>query len=261
MNPLGAALPAGYEQVEVEGAYGFCTPAAVPWLRETLEADRIHEWASAQPSLRELQGRGRVFSVPAPVLGPDRRKRWVVRHYLRGGAVASWLGDRYLHLGRPRPLLETLASAVARSRNVPTPAVIAGVVYPAGIFYRADLVTEEIPDATDLAEVLFGANPAAVSPENALRLTGRLVRSLERAGVLHRDLNAKNIVLEASGAELRAHLVDLDHCAARDSGVPAPAFPMRRRLERSLRKFGRNVGPPLSSAKWAALRAGYEGAA
>jgi len=232
----------------------------VDWLEETLAAGgTLYGWAAAHPQLREMAGRGRVFSVPAPARGPDDRERWVVRHYLRGGAVARFLTDRYLAVGRPRPMVEACASREARSRGVATPAAVAGAVYFAGAFDRADLVTEEVPDAADLARVVFGPHPAPVEEEAALRASGRLVRKLERAGLLHPDLNAKNILLRGDRASPRAHLVDLDRCCARTLGIPAPAFPMRRRLERSLRKFEVRTGRRLSAEAWAALRNGYEG--
>jgi 3-deoxy-D-manno-octulosonic acid kinase len=234
--------------------------AGVDWLEGTLTAGgTVHAWAATHPQLRELAGRGRVYSVPAPARGPDDRDRWVVRHYLRGGAVARFLTDRYVAVGRPRPMVEACASVEARARGIPTPAAVAGAVYFAGPFYRADLVTEEIPDAADLARVLFGPQPTPIEDEAALAASGRLVRSLERAGLLHPDLNAKNIVLRGERASPRAHLVDLDRCCARTLGIPAPAFPMRRRLERSLRKFEVRTGRKLSAEAWVALRSGYEG--
>ncbi|MGD8320345.1 MAG: lipopolysaccharide kinase InaA family protein [Gemmatimonadota bacterium] len=255
--------------VRTPEAWGFAVPQATPWLDATLTAGRtLHGWAAAQEGVRALQGRGKVYSVPAPVHGPDGRERWVVRHYLRGGAVARYLHDRYLAVGRPRPLVEAQAVTGARERGVSTPAVVAGAVYPAGLFYRADLVTEEIPGASDLAQILFGDNPLALDPEGALVATGRFVRSLERAGILHPDLNAKNLVLRPSdapageGGEARerlpaVHLVDLDRCCARDQGVPVPVFAMRRRLERSLRKFENRRRRHLSPTLWSALRRGF----
>jgi len=253
-------LPEGYGSVRTPHAWGFAVRGGVDWLEETLAAGgTLYGWAAAHPQLREMAGRGRVFSVPAPARGPDDRERWVVRHYLRGGAVARFLKDRYVAVGRPRPMVEACASREARSRGVATPAAVAGAVYFAGAFYRADLVTEEVPDAADLARVVFGPHPAPVEEEAALRASGRLVRKLERAGLLHPDLNAKNILLRGDRASPRAHLVDLDRCCARTLGIPAPAFPMRRRLERSLRKFEVRTGRRLSAEAWAALRNGYEG--
>jgi 3-deoxy-D-manno-octulosonic acid kinase len=150
-----------------------------------------------------------------------------------------------------------MAAHHARVRGIPTPAVVAGAVYGARFWYRADLVTEQIPDATDLAEVLWGANAPGIAAEAALATTGALVRRLERAGILHPDLNAKNILLAGKGSELLVHLVDLDGCCARNQGVPVPAFSMRKRLERSLRKFEGRTGRRLSPAAWSALRSGF----
>jgi 3-deoxy-D-manno-octulosonic acid kinase len=171
--------------------------------------------------------------------------------------MASLLGDRYLALGRYRPVRETVASLEARARGIRTPAVVAGAVYPDGIFYRADLVTEEIPGARDLSDALFGASAVAPTPDAALHAAGTMVRSLETAGLYHPDLNAKNIVLTTDHECTTAHLVDLDRCCARPPGVPAPAFPMRRRLERSLRKFEVRTGRRLPQSAWEALASAY----
>jgi 3-deoxy-D-manno-octulosonic acid kinase len=251
-------LPPGYEAVSAEGAWGFALSDAVPWAREILAAGgTLYGWASAHPEASTMAGRGRVYSVPAPTPGPDGHARWAVRHYFRGGAVARWLDDRYLAVGAPRPFLEAQASTTARARSIPTPAVAAGAIYRSGAFYRADLVTEHIPRSSDLAEVLFGENRLALPADDALTAAGRLVRGLEKAGVLHPDLNAKNIVLDGAPQGPRAHLVDLDRCCARQAGVPAPAFPMRRRLERSLRKFERRAGRYLPHGAWSALHKGF----
>lgn len=258
---IPVTLPDGFESVAAGGAgeaWTFGVPAAVPWLKDLLASRQtLHAWAARHPDRRDLAGRGAVFSVPAPATGSDGSPRWVVRHYFRGGALARHLGDRYLALGDPRPIKEARAAAEARRRLIPTPSVVAGAVYPEGLFYRADLVTEEIPDAADLAAVLFERDPPPITPEAALMAAGTLVRCLERSGVFHPDLNAKNIVLQPLPEGARAHLVDLDRCCPRVVGVPAPAHPMRRRLERSLRKFEVKVGRHLPASAWAALHRGF----
>jgi len=247
--------------VPTQEAWGFALHAAAPWAGDVLATGAtLHTWAGAHPEHSTMAGRGEVYSVPAPVPGPDGRARWAVRHYYRGGAVARWLSDRYLAVGRPRPLLEAQTSATARSRDIPTPAVVAGAVYRSGAFYRADLVTEHIPESADLADVLFGDNRLGMPVEDALTATGRLVRMLERSGLFHPDLNAKNIVLNSAPEGPCAHLVDLDRCRARQEGVPAPALPMRRRLERSIRKSEGRVGHYLPHGAWAALHRGFEDA-
>jgi 3-deoxy-D-manno-octulosonic acid kinase len=236
----------------------FAVATAVPWLRGTLAAGlTLAQWAEAQPTAEPRAGRGRVHVVPAPASGPGGRGRWAVRHYFRGGAVARpLLRDRYLSVGTPRPFREILASHGARARGIPTPAVVAGAVYPSGIFHRADLVTELIPDGMVLADVLFGEDrPTPERGRAALAAAGELIRRMERTGVRHVDLNARNILLtwsaDAEGAP-SVHLLDLDACTL--TSGPLPAGPMQARLQRSLRKFERRSGRKLGADAWAALR-------
>ncbi|MDP2958931.1 MAG: lipopolysaccharide kinase InaA family protein [Longimicrobiales bacterium] len=255
--PISVSLPDGYRPVTRGGTWAFGAERVLPWLEEVLAAGQtLHAWAASHPERRELSGRGRVFSVPAP-LGARPATRWVFRHYHRGGAVARWLGDRYLALGRHRPLQEARASVEVGRRGIPTPTVVAGAVYREGLFYRADLVTEEIPGAADLAAVLFAGVAPGLDAEAALMAAGALVRRLEAAGVFHPDLNAKNIVLQPDPTGVRAHLVDLDRCTLRPEGARTPVHAMRRRLERSLRKCSGHAGRPLPESAWSALRSGF----
>ncbi len=255
---LPDALPDGYEPVEIAGARAFAVAAAVPWLRGTLAAGvTLEQWAAAQPAAEERTGRGKVHVVPAAAEGPDGSTRWATRHYRRGGAIARpLLGDRYVSAGTPRPFRELAASHEARKRGIPTPAVVAGAVYPAGPFHRADLVTELVPEGTDLADSIF-ATPAA-DPEGvraSLAAAAELVRRLEEKGVRHPDLNAGNILLTWRDGSPRAHLLDLDRCVVEHG--PLDPGPMRARLERSLRKLERRTGRLLEAEGWAALRRGF----
>lgn len=241
-------IPDAFVCLELEDARVWVRREAATWAEGTLAGGTtLHAWAGGRPDARALAGRGRVWDVPAPVSGPDGRERWAVRHYRRGGAMAPLLGDRYPAVGPSRPLRELRASEAARARGIPTPAVMAGAVYPAGAFERADLVTELVPGGTDLRAALFdsGVDGAAArdgpDPEAALEATGRLIRLLERRGVYHPDLNAANVLLtSADGTE--AWLLDLDRCQVRDEGAPAPMGPMRSRLRRSLGKLARAAG-------------------
>jgi len=151
---------------------------------------------------------------------------------------------------------ELVATAAARARGIPAPAVIAGAVYPDGPFYRADFVTELIPDARTLEALIFGSG-GTPDASDLLREAGRLVRRLENACVLHADLNAANVLLIRGDTESGAHVVDLDRCGV----FPVDARPlgvrMRRRLERSLRKLAARHGRPFAGTEWNALRSGY----
>ena len=184
-----------------------------------------------------MTGRGTVYAVPTT------RGDWVVRHFRRGGSVASLLGDRYLVSGVPRPFQETMVSESVRGRDIPTPRVLAAAVYRAGPIYRGDLVTELVPDASELAEVLFDGERSGLAAtsdrKEALRETGTLIRLLAAAGVRHADLNAKNVLLQWSGGSPTAYVLDLDRCKV--GAEPVPVDGMLRRLLRSLRKFERRT--------------------
>lgn len=252
-------LPPGYRAVAAPGAWGFAAPGAEAWLEALLgRGETLHAWASGHPARVALRGRGTVWVVPPP---PEAGGgRWAVRHYLRGGLLARRLGDRYLALGEPRPLREVRASVEAEARGVPTPRIAAGAVHRAGWAYRADLASEHVDGAWDLAETLFperGAEPRGPRPDAcaALLAAGRLVRTMEGVAMTHLDLHAKNVVLAPRGGGLGAWVVDLDRCAfdAR-FGVEAR---MRRRLEGSLRKLERRSGERLPDEAWSALAEGY----
>ncbi len=184
--------------------------------------------------------------------------RWAVRHYTRGGRIVPLLlDDRYLLSRRIRPFHEAEASEAARMRGIPTPRVLAAAMYPAGIFYRADLVTEFVSGASDLVEVLFdtrrkGAGGAGERLD-ALRAAGELVRRMAAAGLRHRDMHARNVLLEWKGAAPIPHLLDLDRCDVGPEGRPSSPHPMYRRLRGSLRKWEVRTGIRVSEREWSTL--------
>jgi 3-deoxy-D-manno-octulosonic acid kinase len=285
-------MPVGYARRERDQAEGLALAAAADWLEDALDtAGTLEAWArvaglvpddfsdsvsdpdpdpdsdsdsadsdpaaDAATHSRTTRGRGELHVVRAAVVGPDRRERWAVRHYRRGGAVASYLGDRYLAVGATRPEVEIRASVEARARGVRTPAVVAGAWYRAGPFYRADLVTELVPGATTLADALFSA-PRGAAAERSLAAAGRLARELGEAGIGHADLNARNVLEGTDSPAAGPWVIDLDRATVEGRKGIEAARPMLARLERSLRKFGATSGRPLSGAEWAALRAGFE---
>ncbi len=201
-------------------------------------------------------GRLPLFLLPSRTETPGRVGGGrVVRRYARGGAVAPVLGDRYLRVGTPRPLRELRASVAVREAGIPSPVVAAAVVYHSGPFLRGDLVSERVEGAVDLAAFLFGTEerPPEASPERrkaVLAEAGAMIRSLAREGIVHPDLNAKNLlVVPEADARLRMHLIDLDR--ARVGGPPSPAAgrTMAERLRRSLRRWEERTGRPLGAGE------------
>jgi 3-deoxy-D-manno-octulosonic acid kinase len=155
----------------------------------------------------------------------------VLRHYHRGGRMASLLGDRYLWAGaeHTRPFTEfRLLGEIARL-GLPGPEAVAARYVRHGLFYSADLITRRISGARTLAECLAAGQLREELAEEA----GTLVARFHRAGVWHADLNAHN-VLVTSGA---LYLIDFDRGRMR---VPAVAWRQAnlQRLRRSLLKLG-----------------------
>ena len=155
------------------------------------------------------------------------------------------LDDRFVRLGVPRSLQEVDSSVRAQLLGINTPRVIAAAVYPSGLFYRADLITEFVSDARELADVLLGTSDPPSPPDDgdtralALRCTDRLITSMVTNGLRHPDLNARNILLVRTAGGMDATLLDLDQCAIRDGGGLDESTGLRQRLARSIRKLAR----------------------
>lgn len=248
-------LPAPYTSTLAGRALAVARPGARELVLEALaHAGSLFRFAERQTGATRLEGRGPAYAIPAA------DGRWVVRHFRRGGAFARLLGDRYLAVGMPRPVAELLASDIARGRGVDTPEVQALVIYPAGAFYRADIATAHVPDSIDLARALFGPAPASAEERvRACSAAGRLLAILAERGVVHADLNLKNILLAPTTAGFRPYLLDLDRSriVTRVSGRQRET--MLQRFWRSISKWEARIDRPLTATERAAFEAGYAG--
>jgi 3-deoxy-D-manno-octulosonic acid kinase len=246
-------LPSGYESISA-GATVLVTRSS--WRDLTVEAVReagsLHAWAASH-SNRSFAGRATAHVVDAP------GGAWVVRHYVRGGAVADVLGDRYLRLGPPRPLRELWVSVWARSRGIPTPEVMAVGMRKSGIIYRADIATLCIPDSATLADITFGdTRESATTRIAAWQAAGTLVRDAADAGVLHADLNLRNVLIARRASGPRPYLLDLDRCRIVGRASRSELMRMVARLHRSASRFSESSGTDVS-AELHAFDAGVHG--
>lgn len=200
-------------------------------------------WQS-QGALKEVAGgRGSVCFLSAP------EGAWVWRHYRRGGFAARMVADAYLWLGaaRTRSFAEWRLLARLRVLGLPVPAPIAAGYVRTALAYRADIITEELPDARTLA----AAMSATQLPPEQWRNVGRTVAAFHRHGVQHADLNAHNILL-CGVAEV--YLIDFDRGRIRARG--AWEQKVLARLKRSLEKISAQRGAKFGTQEWEWLMEG-----
>ncbi|HUD40475.1 MAG TPA: 3-deoxy-D-manno-octulosonic acid kinase [Dokdonella sp.] len=199
-------------------------------------------------------GRGGVALVDTPA------GRGVLRHYRRGGLAARFSADRYLWLGleRTRAFREFRLLMHLRAAGLAVPAPLAARVQREGLRYRADLVTGLIADARTLAETIHDGR---ADGDLAARI-GQAIARLHGAGCWHADLNAHNVLIDATGT---VWLIDFDRGRLR---APALGWQQQNlaRLHRSLEKIGaRRQSAAFDARFWhpllAAYHAGLAGAA
>lgn len=160
------------------------------------------EALTARAGVAAAEGRSALHAVAV-----GNGIRILVRHYHRGGVLAPLLGDRYRRLGAPRPVAELVATEFARSRGVAVPTIAGALVRPAGrCSYRGDLFVVEEPGAVDLLDYVRAERDRR-RLRAVLRRTGAEVRRMHEAGIDHRDLNVKNVLVREDGAVM---ILDFD---------------------------------------------------
>lgn len=133
----------------------------------------------------------------------------VLRHFRRGGLVRHLIADCYpgIRASASRSFREWLLLADLYSRGLPVPRPVAASFCPAGLFYRADLITRQVEGVRPLSSLL----PEQPAAELWTALGGTL-RRFHDAQVFHADLNAHNILLDP---QQQATLIDFDRGALR----------------------------------------------
>jgi lipopolysaccharide kinase (Kdo/WaaP) family protein len=206
-------------------------------VRIALKSGTLYEYAAQHEEARSLAGRGVAYAVPLPNGEPV-----VVRHNRHGGLLAPLTGDRFLS---PTRAPHELQVSLRLARNgVPTPAIIAYVVYRAGpLLRRSDVASREVRDASDLGVIL--ARNDATERRAALDATAALIGALSASGARHHDLNVKNVLLArppggGRQGSLTAYVLDVDRV---EFGRPGDS----RVTEQNLQRFMR------SARKWREL--------
>jgi 3-deoxy-D-manno-octulosonic acid kinase len=204
-------------------------------------------WWTTRGTVRQSnEGRGSTVFIATDSL------RLVLRHYRRGGFIASVSRNRYLWRGatRTRSFREWHMLYLMRNAGLPVPIPLAASYRRSGVFtYTADLLTEELPDVVSLAERLKqGIVPFMMWVE-----IGRTLRRFHAEGVYHADLNAHNIVLNEGP---QVWLLDFDRGQLRRPGMWCDSNLVR--LRRSIEKITDPLPPDrFSDTEWASLLSGY----
>ena len=175
----------------------------------------------------------------------------VLRHFQRGGMIGKVNRDSYLRGGRTksRSFLEFNLLNWMHDQGLPVPRPVAALYAPKGVLYRAALLTQRIPEARPLEEVLRDRS----LDQGVWMSVGAAVRRMHDLGVFHSDLNCRNILLDAQN---RVWLIDFDKCRRRAPGDWT--VQNLDRLLRSLRKEnGKGDGLKWAEDDWAHLLAGY----
>ncbi len=190
-------------------------------------------------------GRGGAWFVDAPF------GQCVLRQYLRGGVAAKLSRDRYLWRGpdRARSFAEFRLMRKLIEHKLPVPRPLAAFYMRDGMTYRAAILMERLENVRSLADRALVTGRGAPWEE-----TGRLIARFHRAGLDHADLNAHNILFDATG---HGWLIDFDRGVMR---IPATRWRESnlKRLLRSLLKLRGERSREDVEKDFARLRRAYD---
>ena len=220
------------------------------------DADRIVEpdcrlfdpeyWQEQGGLAGEAIGRGSAWFLDTPFGSA------VLREYLRGGLPARISRDRYFFTGwdKTRPIAEFRILEQLSADRLPVPEPLAALTRRRGLFYSGSLLTRKISGALPLADLMMEKSERS----GLWQRTGRCIRRFHDHGVVHADLNARNILVDLDD---QIYLIDFDR--ARIASGEKDAYQRNLdRLQRSFRKLWPGTIAALMQPCWEHLVEGYE---
>ncbi len=185
--------------------------------------------ALASKDSQQFRGRAAVATWKCDELSAPL----VVRRCSHGGFWRHFAGDRYM--GNHRARIEIEHSQRILKLGIATPEVVGVVFYKSGLFQRMDLLTIQVPNSVDLVAFL-AARPTAHRRDAALAAVRDLLATCATHGLLHNDLNARNILLASVGDRVYAYVLDVEDVAWAPQRVEHVRAANHARLARSLHK-------------------------
>jgi 3-deoxy-D-manno-octulosonic acid kinase len=182
--------------------------------------------------------------------------KWVLRHYFRGGLYAKINRDLYFWTGleNTRAYREFQLLAELQNLNLPSPKPVAAMVIKKGLFYRNDLIMEQIQHNMTFAQGISKEqekNPTPLSLSTWHQI-GSTIAQFHHNGIYHSDLNAHNILL----SDEQVFLIDFDKGEIRSPRTNWQQDNMNR-LKRSIEKITNSSCDTDLSQQWQSLLDGY----
>lgn len=206
------------------------SPSALP---------ELPEWAFNPQRLAEENVLTGTATGRAPVwFFTYQNHRMVLRHYWRGGFVAHLTPDRFIWQGlrRSRPWRELHILMQLRELGMTVPNPVGAKIERDRhrLLYRADIVTEEIPNALPLPD-FFRAARSRNEHKNVCIKAGIAIAQLHALGAKHADLNVRNILVSPPG---EISVIDWDKGSISTTGKTNSTSARRtlERLRRSIKK-------------------------
>ena len=221
------------------------------WFNKTIlnDADPLvfspDEWQRRGLVVGSAEGRGTTWFVQLPPM------QAALRHYRRGGLFRKINKDYYWFTGwsKTRSYQEFQLLERLRSHDVNVPKPVAAQATRYGLLYRADLLSEKIPNARDLFSILQDRKLS----ETRYHSIGTEIRKMHHVGIHHADLNIHNILIDDSD---QVWIIDFDKCVAK-AGNSWKTNNLSRLL-RSFRKEQKKRHIHWHEDSWGALQRGYE---
>ncbi|NOH80837.1 3-deoxy-D-manno-octulosonic acid kinase [Vibrio sp. RE86] len=164
-------------------------------------------WQQNDKVIGSAQGRGTTWFVQTDTIEA------ALRHYRRGGLFGKLVEDSYRFSDweqtRSHQEFQLLNTLIKVGVNVPKP--IAARAVKSGFTYKADLLSEKIPNARDLVSILT-EKPL---PAEMYKQIGQEIKKMHDAQVNHTDLNIHNILIDDQD---KVWIIDFDKCFQQSGG-------------------------------------------